>query len=327
MPDQKPIAICLMGPTASGKTDLAVELTRRIPCDIISVDSGMVYRGMDIGTAKPDRKTLQQAPHRLIDIRDPAQPYSAAEFRRDALEEIEKILGQGRIPLLVGGTMLYFKVLCQGIAPMPAANQAVRDRIQSEADTQGWESLHRRLAGIDPAAAAKIHPNNPQRLMRALEVYELTGVPMGEHWRAHQKQSDDLLPCRFTQFALQLEDRKELHRKIAVRFELMLEQGLVAEVETLYRRGDLSSAMPSIRAVGYRQVWDYLEGCLSYQQMAEKAIIATRQLAKRQLTWLRGWPELLSLDVATTDLAGRVLKTMNLTQYRSDGCRSGKSGS
>ena len=327
MPDQQPIAICLMGPTASGKTDLAIELTRRIPCDIISVDSGMVYRGMDIGTAKPDRKTLRQAPHRLIDIRAPAQPYSAAEFRRDALAEIEKILGQGRIPLLVGGTMLYFKVLCQGIAPMPAANQEVRDRIQAEADRQGWESLHRRLADIDPVAAAKIHPNNPQRLMRALEVYELTGVPMGEHWERHQQQGDDLLPCRFVQIALQLGDRKELHRKIAVRFELMLQQGLVAEVEALYRRGDLDSTMPSIRAVGYRQVWDYLDGLLSYQQMVEKAIVATRQLAKRQLTWLRGWPELLTLDAAATDLADRVLKTMNLAQYRSDGCRSGKSGS
>lgn len=315
----KPVAICLMGPTASGKTDLAVALTELIPCDIISVDSSLVYRGMDIGTAKPDAELLKKAPHRLIDIRDPAEPYSAAEFRQDALREIKDILDRGRIPLLVGGTMLYFKVLHEGIAPMPAADQNVRDSIQKQADKHGWEALHRRLAEVDPLAAEKIHPNNPQRLMRALEVYELTGVPMGEHWRQHQdeQQCGESLPGELLYFALAPQQRAELHRRIALRFELMLKQGLVDEVKRLYERGDLDSSLPAIKAVGYRQVWEYLEGKLSYEEMVEKAVVATRQLAKRQLTWLRGWPDLHWLDSdGEEELSGALLKIAGLSQYR-----------
>lgn len=312
-----PLAICLMGPTASGKTDLAIELTQRLPCDIISVDSSLVYREMDIGTAKPDTETLAKAPHRLIDIRDPGDPYSAADFRRDALVEMAQISEAGRIPLLVGGTMLYFKVLRDGIAPMPAADQGVRLKIQADADRLGWNALHKKLADIDPVAAEKIHPNNPQRLMRALEVYELTGVPMGEHWQK-QKAEDSVeqLPYRLINFAIAPVERAELHRRIAQRFDIMLKQGFIEEVTRLFQRGDLDKTMPSIRAVGYRQAWDYLEGRLSYEQMLEKAVVATRQLAKRQLTWLRGWPDLHWLETGAPGLCDALLKNGDLSQYR-----------
>ncbi len=311
----KPLAICLMGPTATGKTDLAVELTRSLPCDIVSVDSSLVYRGMDIGTAKPDPELLAKAPHRLIDIRDPAEPYSAADFRKDALREMEDIVQADRIPLLVGGTMLYFKVLCEGIAPMPGADTQVRNRIQAEAEQSGWQELHRKLQSIDPEAAEKIHPNNPQRLMRALEVYELTGIPLGEHWRK-QAQSDQHLPAfRFEHFAIAPQQRNELHQRIEERFRLMLDQGFLEEVEVLYRRGDLSAQLPALRAVGYRQVWQYLEGSLTYDEMVERAIIATRQLAKRQLTWLRSWPQLHWLRMGAEDLPNSVLKILGLTPY------------
>lgn len=307
---EKPLAICLMGPTASGKTDLAVELTRLLPCDIISVDSALVYRGMDIGTAKPDARLLAEAPHRLIDIRDPGEPYSAADFRSDALREMETIVRAGRIPLLVGGTMLYFKVLCDGIASMPAANKQIRDKLKMEAERVGWQTLHDKLQAIDPIAALKIHPNNPQRLIRALEVYELTGVPMGEHWRRQREEKEGSLAFRWVNFALVPKERSELHQRIAARFDVMLKQGFVSEVERLYQRGDLSERLPAIRAVGYRQVWQYLEGELSFEAMRERAVIATRQLAKRQLTWLRGWPELTRLYMGEDELPDTVLKSL-----------------
>lgn len=279
-----PPAIFLIGPTAIGKTQLAVKLVQKLPCEIISVDSAMVYRGMDIGTAKPGRKILDEAPHRLIDILDPSHVYSAARFRKDALREMASIVAAGKIPLLVGGTMLYFQALEQGLTSLPAANPIVRLKLEEEAKEQGWPALHKRLREIDPLSAHRIHPHDPQRLQRALEVYELTGLSLSEHYMRGRAQR---LPYRLTKIALIPADRELLRRRIADRFMQMMEQGLINEVETLYKRGDLNEDMPSIRAVGYRQVWGYLRGQLDYQTMTDKAIVATRQLAKRQITWLR----------------------------------------
>ena len=295
-----------MGPTASGKTDLAVRLVQNLPCEIISVDSALVYRGMDIGTAKPDADTLALAPHCLIDICDPAQAYSAARFRADALNAMQEISSRGQIPLLVGGTMLYFKVLVEGIADLPSADEEVRQRIRKEAQLMGWEALHARLARIDPLAAQKIHPNNPQRLLRALEVYEITGIPLGVHWQKNSAQT--ALPYQISHFAMDSGDRSELHVRINRRFEQMLEQGFVEEVAGLRGRGDLNPLMPSMKAVGYRQVWDYLEGITSYDEMVQRGMAATRQLAKRQLTWLRGWTDLQWLDSGVTNLSAMALK-------------------
>lgn len=307
-----PPAICLMGPTASGKTDLAIEIAERLPCDIISVDSALIYRGMDIGSAKPDAETLARTPHRLIDIRDPAEIYSAAEFRADAIEQMQDIVAAGRIPLLVGGTMMYFKVLREGIADMPAGDQAVRDQIQADADRLGWQALHEKLQQVDPVAAEKIHPNNPQRLMRALEVYEITGVALGEHWQK-QAQSVEDLPCQLKQFAIVPEDRAALHTRIEQRFNLMLEQGLLEEVRGLFERGDLHKDLPSMRSVGYRQVWEYLDGNLSYDEMVFRGVVATRNLAKRQLTWLRGWPDVTHLPVGEQKNIDKVLNIIGFT--------------
>lgn len=284
--DQKQTAVIfLMGPTACGKTDLAVELVRRFPFEIVSVDSAMVYRGMDIGTAKPDAETLQLAPHRLIDICDPAEAYSAARFREDALREIEAIQAAGRIPLLVGGTMLYFRALEQGLSVLPPADPAVRERLEEEAARHGWGVLHARLAAVDPEAAARIHPNDPQRIQRALEVWELTGRPLSELQRAGR---DEPLPFHVVKAQIFPEDRDRLHERIEERFRQMLELGLWDEVETLYSRGDLDPSMPSVRAVGYRQLWRHLAGELGREEAVRAGIIATRQLAKRQMTWLRG---------------------------------------
>jgi len=301
-----PRVVCLMGPTASGKTGLAVRLVQEYPFEIVSVDSALVYRDMDIGTAKPEPEVLASAPHRLIDFLDPAESYSAARFRTDALREIEDIISQDRIPLLVGGTMLYFRALMEGLAELPAADETLRESLLQEAATMGWQALHDQLARVDPAAAVRIHPNDPQRIQRALEVYRLTGVPLSE-WLA---LPTDPFPYQSLLLGLVPSDRRVLHERIARRFTNMLELGLIEEVRALYERGDLNLDMPSMRAVGYRQVWHFLAGEISYQEMSEMAIAATRQLAKRQLTWLRSMPGLVSFDCLNKDLENEVLKVL-----------------
>jgi tRNA dimethylallyltransferase len=301
-----PPAVLLMGPTASGKTRLAVELAQRGPFDIISVDSGMVYRGMDIGTAKPDAATLRAAPHRLIDIRAPQDAYSAAEFRADALREMAAISGAGRIPLLVGGTMLYFRVLLEGLAALPEADAELRARLEAEAAAEGWPALHARLATVDPVTAARLGPNDSQRLQRALEVYELTGKPLSQ-W--HAEQGPPVLPpYRFVQVALAPPDRADLHIRIEQRFDEMLAQGLLGEVEALRARPELHAGLPSMRAVGYAQAWACLDGEYDLAEMRLRGIYATRQLAKRQHTWLRRFQEAHWYDGAQAGLAGLLLK-------------------
>ena len=307
-----PPAIFLMGPTASGKTDLALALARVLPCELVSVDSALVYRGMDIGTAKPDRATLDAFPHHLVDIRDPAETYSAADFRRDALAAMADITARGRIPLLVGGTMLYYKALLEGLADMPGADAEVRAELEARAEREGLAALHAELQAVDPQSAARIHPNDPQRLVRALEVFRVSGMTMTQ-LRMQQSEaasSGSGLAYTVAQLAIAPAQRQILHERIAQRFDLMLEQGFVAEVERLHRRGDLHGEMPSIRAVGYRQVWDHLEGRLSAAQMRERGIIATRQLAKRQFTWLRSWQDVQWLDSLDCDNLPRALKYM-----------------
>ncbi len=304
----KPAAIFLMGPTASGKTDLAIELVRQLPCDIISVDSAMVYRGMDIGTAKPDATTLAEAPHRLIDICDPTEAFSAARFRERALLEINDILSRGRIPLLVGGTMLYFRALEHGLSPLPSADAEVRAGLQAEAEICGWPAMHARLAIIDPQAAERIKPTDPQRILRALEVYALTGEPMSVWF---ERPHDNVLPFRPVKLIIAPEDRALLHARIAQRFRQMLDQGLLDEVRQLRARGDLNPDLPSMRAVGYRQAWAHLAGDLGAEEWLERGIIATRQLAKRQFTWLRkeqGVPWFESTDKETLS---KVLKYLS----------------
>ncbi|MBF0255764.1 MAG: tRNA (adenosine(37)-N6)-dimethylallyltransferase MiaA [Gammaproteobacteria bacterium] len=281
-----------MGPTASGKTELALELAERCRGEIISVDSALVYRGMNIGTAKPDAASRARVAHHLIDIRDPAEAYSAADFRADALELIDQIQRRGRLPLLVGGTMLYFRALEFGLAPMPSADAPLRQRLAVELSQLGAAALHRRLAGVDPAAAARIHPNDPQRLLRALEVFELTGRPLSEI----QEQTAAPLPFRPLRLVQAPFSREVLRQRIQQRFLQMLEQGFEAEVRALWGRGDLHAEMPSMRAVGYRQMLMYLRGEIDRPRLIELAVTATRQLAKRQLTWLRSYHELNWLD-------------------------------
>lgn len=278
-----------MGPTASGKTNLAIDLLFHLDCEIISVDSAMIYRGMDIGTAKPSALILKQAPHRLIDTHDPSEVYSAAEFRIDAISAIEEIIHKGRIPLLVGGTMLYFHVLQQGIATLPPANPLVREQLTKDLEDLGLNKLHERLSAIDPIAAQRIHPNDPQRILRALEVAQISGKTLTE---LQLTPSLSPSPYLFINIALLAEDRNLLHKAIAMRFQTMLDLGFIEEVEKLYKRGDLNANLPALRTVGYRQIWNYLLNNISITEMQELAIIATRQLAKRQLTWLRSWPEL-----------------------------------
>ncbi|KND82696.1 tRNA (adenosine(37)-N6)-dimethylallyltransferase MiaA [Aggregatibacter actinomycetemcomitans] len=283
--EQKPLAIFLMGPTASGKTDLAIQLRQHLPVEVISVDSALIYRGMDIGTAKPSKAELALAPHRLIDICDPAESYSAANFRTDALREMQDITSLGKIPLLVGGTMLYYKALLEGLSPLPSADEKVRPEIEAKAERIGWAALHQELNKIDPISAQRINPNDSQRINRALEVFYLSGKTLTEL----TEQKGDALPYEILQFAIAPEQRDLLHQRIEQRFHKMIELGFQQEVEKLYRRADLHENLPSIRCVGYRQMWEYLRGDYSHDEMVFRGICATRQLAKRQITWLRGW--------------------------------------
>ena len=283
--EYKPLAIFLMGPTASGKTDLAIQLRQQLPVEVISVDSALIYRGMDIGTAKPSKAELALAPHRLINICDPAESYSAANFRTDALREMQEISAQGKIPLLVGGTMLYYKALLEGLSPLPSADEKVRSEIEAKAALVGWGGLHQELSKIDPISAQRINPNDSQRINRALEVFYLTGKTLTEL----TAQKGEALPYDILQFAIAPEQREVLHRRIEQRFHKMIELGFQQEVEKLYRRSDLNENLPSIRCVGYRQMWEYLRGDYDHDEMVFRGICATRQLAKRQITWLRGW--------------------------------------
>ena len=308
MTSQTGPVVAIMGPTASGKTGLALELAKHIPAEIISVDSALVYRHMDIGTAKPTPEEMAIAPHWLVDIIEPNEAYSVAEFVKDATRLIGEIHSRGKLPILAGGTIMYFNALINGISPLPKSDTKIRDDIAREAEEKGWQVLHDELAVIDPVAAARIHPNDPQRLTRALEVYRSSGQTL-THW---QQRATTRCPYNIEQFAIAPQDRAVLHDRIAQRFDLMLEQGLVAEVEKLYQRGDLNEDMPSIRSVGYRQVWQYLNGELSYADMRDRGIIATRQLAKRQLTWLRGWSELTWLDTFAKDNLTKITAKVTL---------------
>jgi len=304
---KKPL-ICLMGPTASGKSHLAIQLAQHFPFEIISVDSALVYRGMNKGTAKPNAAILTMIPHHLIDIRDPADVYSAAEFREDALRVMKEIDERGKIPLFVGGTMLYFQVLQKGLSAMPSADTQVRAALSAQAVLVGWSALHRRLAMIDPIAAERIHPNDAQRIQRALEVYLISGKTMTS-W--HQEQADGLVDYEVHNLIIAPMERSILHERIASRFKQMLMDGLIDEVKKLYARDDLNREKPAIRSVGYRQVWDYLAGQYSVEKMQEKAIIATRQLAKRQLIWLRQWPKAIWFDSEAQGLFGQVVSHLN----------------
>ncbi|MBR0573008.1 MULTISPECIES: tRNA (adenosine(37)-N6)-dimethylallyltransferase MiaA [Pasteurellaceae] len=282
---QKPLAIFLMGPTASGKTDLAIQLRKNLPVEVISVDSALIYKGMDIGTAKPTKQELAQAPHRLIDIIDPAESYSVANFCEDARQEMAEITTAGKIPLLVGGTMLYYKGLVEGLSPLPSSQPEIRERIQAKAEKIGWVELHKELLSIDPVAGQRINENDSQRIGRALEVFYISGKTMTELIA----QKGEVLPYDVLQFAISPQDRAILHQRIEQRFHKMIDLGFKQEVERLFERKDLHIDLPSIRCVGYRQMWEHLQGDISLDDAIFKGICATRQLAKRQITWLRGW--------------------------------------
>ena len=282
----KPRVLFIMGPTASGKTELGLRLADHRDVALISVDSALIYRQMDIGTAKPDRETLARYPHGLIDILDPTEAYSAADFAADATALIDQALAEGRLPVLVGGTILYFKALAQGLAKLPEADPVLRAELEMQASSLGWPAMHERLTSLDPESGARLKPLDSQRIQRALEVVLLTGRSITSFWR-EQEEKD--LPWDILPLALMPSDRAELHRRIALRYELMMEQGFQAEVEALRARGDLHLGLPSMRCVGYRQMWQYLDGQFTEQDMIDKSIVATRQLAKRQLTWLRSW--------------------------------------
>ncbi|MFC3390602.1 tRNA (adenosine(37)-N6)-dimethylallyltransferase MiaA [Aidingimonas halophila] len=303
--DSRPLAIFLMGATASGKTDMAIKLHEQLDCDLISVDSAMVYREMDIGTAKPDDDERARAPHRLIDIRDPAEPYSVAEFRDDALREMRQITAAGRVPLLVGGSMLYYKHLVDGVANLPSANPSVRAELEAWRQSEGLAAMHAELARVDPEAATRISDNDPQRLMRALEVYRVTGKPMSELWR---EQRPDTFPWRTLSIGLAPADRQVLHERIATRFAHMLNEGFLDEVAALRERGDLHLKLPSMKSVGYRQAWEYLDGYGDRDTLYQRGVIATRQLAKRQITWMRGWRGLYWVDAQRKEAFSEVLK-------------------
>jgi len=310
--DNRPRAIFLMGPTASGKTALALELAERFPCDLISVDSALVYRGLDIGSAKPDAATLARHPHRLIDIRDPAEPYTAADFAQDALREMQASVGRGRVPLLVGGTGLYFRALQYGLSALPEADPELRARLAAEAHVLGWAALHARLTTLDPVAAQRIRPADAQRIQRALEVIALSGRPLSEQQGG--------VPARFGYRVLKLAlvpERAELHRRIALRLDAMLAADFLDEVRRLRARGDLSPDLPALRAVGYRQAWQHLDGAFDAAEFRERAIFATRQLAKRQITWLRSELDARWLDpVSAPALAMQALAAFGLGGHR-----------
>lgn len=291
--NEQPPVICLMGPTASGKTALAMALHDNLPCDIISVDSALVFKGMDIGTAKPTPDELIKYPHQLIDIRDPAQSYSAADFCQDALKAIAESRRRGRIPLLVGGTMMYFKSLVEGISPLPEADADIRKDIETEAKENGWPAMHKLLATFDEKAALRIHENDPQRISRAIEVFRKTGKTLSQLTEI----KGDKLSGPVLQFAITPKERSDLHARIALRFEQMISQGFQQEVEGLKARNDLHHDLPAIRCVGYRQMWQYLNNECNHEEMVFKGICATRQLAKRQLTWLRSWQDLHWLNM------------------------------
>lgn len=286
-------AILLMGPTASGKTNLAISLCKRFPCDVISVDSALVYRGMDIGTAKPDAKTLQRTPHRLIDIREPEESYSAGEFVRDAYREMDEIFAAGRIPLLAGGTMMYFRALTQGIAELPSADQAIRQAIDTEAAEKGWPAMHAELREVDPPAAERIEPNDKQRIQRALEVYRSSGTPLSAWQRDSAPRRDDI---GYLKIGLSIEPRGLLHERIAQRLEIMVDAGFVDELRRLRERPTLKADCTAMRSVGYRQFWQYLDGEYSLDEARDRALFATRQLAKRQITWLRSETDVFLVD-------------------------------
>ncbi|MDN6297100.1 MAG: tRNA (adenosine(37)-N6)-dimethylallyltransferase MiaA [Halomonas sp.] len=304
MTDSRPPAIFLMGPTAAGKTDAAIALHERLGCEIISVDSAMVYRGLDIGSAKPGADELARAPHRLIDIRDPADPYSAADFRHDALEQMREITARGKTPLLTGGTMLYYKQLIDGVANLPASNPVIRAQLQEQQAQEGLSALHHRLAEVDAVSAQRIHPNDPQRILRALEVFEASGRTLTDLWAEQQSET---FPWQVLSIALAPAERSVLHERIALRFGAMLDEGLIDEVAALKKRSDLNADLPSMKSVGYRQVWEYLEGGFDRQALLARGIIATRQLAKRQLTWLRRWNDLHWVDTLSPRALDNVL--------------------
>lgn len=306
-PSFLPPAICLMGPTASGKTAVSQELTLRFPLEIVSVDSAQVFIDMDIGTAKPDRTTLAKFPHHLIDLVTPEESYSAARFRADALRVMGEITARGKIPLLAGGTMLYFKALREGLSDLPQADAELRREIDAEARQRGWPALHAELAALDPEAAARLKPTDAQRIQRALEVVRLTGAPLAE---SLARRTEAALPYRLVQFALLPSDRAVLHDRIARRFDAMLAAGLIEEVRTLRRKYRLDAGLPSMRCVGYRQAWDYLEGAIDRAALREKGIAATRQLAKRQLTWLRSWPDAAAFDCLAEDLVSQAARAV-----------------
>jgi tRNA dimethylallyltransferase len=305
MTDAKPTAILLMGPTASGKSALAVAMAQALNGEIISVDSALVYRGMDIGTAKPTVEERGGIPHHLIDILDPSESFSTGQFRSQALALMADIVHRGKVPVLVGGTMLYFSALTQGLATLPEADSEIRRRLDRELAELGKEALYARLTQIDPAAAARIHVNDPQRIQRALEVFEISGRPLSSFFSADQQTEQ---AYRYVKLIVAPEQRQTLHAKIAERFKQMLAQGFLNEVEALRARGDLHESMPSIRCVGYRQAWSYLNGEYDYGTMQEKAIAATRQLAKRQFTWLRKEQHAGHLTSDTTDLLGQAMR-------------------
>lgn len=298
-----PPVICLTGPTASGKSAATFAIARQWPIEIIAMDSATIYRGMSIGTAKPSKSELAGVRHHLIDIRDPAQSYSAAEFERDANAAIADILHRGKLPLLSGGTLLYYKALREGLNDLPGANPDIRRQLEAEAQSKGWPALHAELAAVDPETAARLAPNDSQRLQRALEVYRLSNTPLSAWLR---QASSRPAPYRFVTISLEPSERRQLHDRIAQRYRLMMGQGLLDEVTALYRRGDLHTGLPSIRCVGYRQLWDYLEGHVPLDQAVEQAIAATRQLAKRQLTWLRSIPERHVIDCLAPDAVRQV---------------------